>query len=324
MGAHTLTHTVPIAEKPCQHRKFSRPLSFTLERGSLRALGDGVVGHSIEALSKIYRDTLSKLRLAECDAAWASEYARRIILKLGEIANRRELGSIKSSILTQHANAYSVLLEKTPLNETRVSYSGPCPLDFYVAGEHGLTSMLVEELFQDLTRYTREEEGEEYNLLLVATSWGERIVFGAVTPNKQIIGPMTSVLRALTAANVEGIGEGRTPYLPVWLHPVTAAVIPASTAQVEYARWIVYSLLRRGVNVVTLEPPGSLGKRIRLAASHWIPYIVSVEERDAATASVTVRRKHRVGEQEVLSVADLIDEITGLLFFHGVLGARLL
>ncbi len=284
----------------------------------------GETSISAETLFKLYAGTLAKLRLDKCNTLWAIEYSRRTVLKAKQIASLQGIGEPSTRFLEDNQITYGNLVDEVPVGENRIVHAGPCPLDILLVGDPRLMQSLLRAVFEDLEQLIAEEEGERVNTLVIETPWGEKLVVGASTPNKVVLGPIRETLKSLVAANVMAIERGRTPFMPVWLHPVTVAVVPASREQVEYARWISYSLTRRGVNNSLLEPPGSLGKRIRSAASYWIPYIVSVEARDAATASVTVRRKSRVGEQEVLALPDFLDEVTAILSFHGVLGSDLL
>lgn len=95
---------------------------------------------------------------------------------------------------------------------------------------------------------------------------------------------------------------------PVWLAPVQAVVLPISDEKhLEYAQEVTARLRKAGVRAETVQYE-SLNYRIRQAEKQKVPYILVVGEREQEQGTAAVRR-HKVKEQRVLPVADVVLEI---------------
>ncbi|HEX5871477.1 MAG TPA: threonine--tRNA ligase [Longimicrobium sp.] len=95
---------------------------------------------------------------------------------------------------------------------------------------------------------------------------------------------------------------------PVWLAPVQAVVLPISDEKhLEYAQEVTARLRKAGVRA-ELAQYESLNYRIRQAEKQKVPYILVVGEREQEQGTAAVRR-HKVKEQRVLPVADVVLEI---------------
>ena len=95
---------------------------------------------------------------------------------------------------------------------------------------------------------------------------------------------------------------------PVWLAPVQAVVLPISDEKhLEYAHEVTARLRKAGVRAETAQWE-SLNYRIRQAEKQKVPYILVVGEREQEQGTAAVRR-HKVKEQRVLPVADVVLEI---------------
>jgi Anticodon binding domain len=95
---------------------------------------------------------------------------------------------------------------------------------------------------------------------------------------------------------------------PVWLAPVQAVVLPISDEKhLEYATEVAARLRRAGVRVDVAQYE-SLNSRIRQAEKQKVPYILVVGEREQEQGTAAVRR-HKVKEQRVLPVEDVVMEI---------------
>jgi threonyl-tRNA synthetase len=95
---------------------------------------------------------------------------------------------------------------------------------------------------------------------------------------------------------------------PVWLAPVQAVVLPISDEKhLEYAQEVTARLRKAGVRAETAQWE-SLNYRIRQAEKQKVPYILVVGEREQEQGTAAVRR-HKVKEQRVLPVADVVLEI---------------
>ena len=162
--------------------------------------------------------------------------------------------------------------------------------------------------------------GEEPRLLLYKPGDAPPVVLGASTGEGGVLGPVGNIVAAAIHYQAERVKRGETPVLPAWLHPVTAAVIPASSEALDYARTIAGELSLRGANVAILEPTIGLGARIRWAGKRWVPYVIVAGKREASTGTVTVRRRAETGKQETLPLPTLVEEVGRALQFYGGTG----
>jgi threonyl-tRNA synthetase len=95
---------------------------------------------------------------------------------------------------------------------------------------------------------------------------------------------------------------------PVWLSPVQAVVLPISDEKhLDYANDVTARLRKAGARVEMVQYE-SLNYRIRQAEKQKVPYILVVGEREQEQGTAAVRR-HKVKEQRVLPVADVVLEI---------------
>jgi threonyl-tRNA synthetase len=88
---------------------------------------------------------------------------------------------------------------------------------------------------------------------------------------------------------------------PVWLAPVQAVVLPVADRHLEYARAVRTAL--SGLRVEVDERTESIGRKIREAELHKIPYMLVVGDREAENRTVSLRR-HREGDQGVIALDD--------------------
>ena len=107
-----------------------------------------------------------------------------------------------------------------------------------------------------------------------------------------------------TAAIMEK--SGKVPYLPTWLAPVQARVIPISREFLSYGMMVVEELVKRGIRADIDDRDLSLGKKIREAATAWIPYIVVVGRREVETQTVNVKIR-KTNEQRAMKIEELVD-----------------
>ena len=159
-------------------------------------------------------------------------------------------------------------------------------------------------------------EGE----LLAYEAEGHLVPVAAVSRGKAAVGPLWLLAASTIDAEARAALEGDwVPRLPAWLHPVTVYLVPAPGAE-EYAQTLATDLARSGVNVVLDESTRSLGPRIRAGGRLWAPIVAVVGEREAATGTVTVRRRWEPGGQETLTAPALLEEARSLLHAGGAAG----
>jgi len=97
--------------------------------------------------------------------------------------------------------------------------------------------------------------------------------------------------------------------LPLWLSPVQAKVIPVSTAYESYVREVAEKLEAEGIQVETDLRNEKLGYKIREAQLDKIPYMLIVGEQEAASGTVSVRRRGE-GDLGAQPLADFIKRAT--------------
>jgi threonyl-tRNA synthetase len=76
---------------------------------------------------------------------------------------------------------------------------------------------------------------------------------------------------------------------PTWLAPVQAVVIPVADVHKKYAEEVKQRLFEEGVRVEIMSPEETLGKRIREAEKHKIPYMLVIGDKEKDSESVSVR-----------------------------------
>ena len=96
---------------------------------------------------------------------------------------------------------------------------------------------------------------------------------------------------------------------PLWLAPVQVRVLPVGEAHGEAASAVAAKLREAGFRADVGEATETIGKRIRSAELEKIPYVIVYGDRES-DASLAVRT--RGGEQETLSLADLVTKLATL------------
>ncbi len=205
-------------------------------------------------------------------------------------------------------------------------YAGSCPLDSYIVVSCENHQNLLEALYDEFTQDKIEKYEISQGLYIYGyrTRAGKLVPIGGSRGNLLVLGSLRNLVKIMILEeSMKAEKEGITPMLPIWLAPITIALIPVKEKHIEYAELVSADLARHGVNVMLLSPEQSIGTRIRQAAKTWTPYTAVLGDREQQTGSITVRRRWETGKQEVLTVSALIEEITGTLAYHGVL-ARIL
>jgi threonyl-tRNA synthetase len=118
--------------------------------------------------------------------------------------------------------------------------------------------------------------------------------------------------RALLGSMERFIGiliEHYAGFLPLWLSPVQACVIPISDRFIDYSRQVVAQLKAAGIRADLDERNEKIGYKIRDAEMNKVPYMAVVGEKEVAAGTVSVRR-HTKGDLGAKPVAQLITELT--------------
>jgi len=98
---------------------------------------------------------------------------------------------------------------------------------------------------------------------------------------------------------------------PLWLAPVQATVLPLSEKFTDYADEVARQLKAQKLRVEVDRSNDKLGAKIRNAQLKKVPFMLVVGEKEAASGSVAVRRRH--GEQSTVSIEEFIKQAKELI-----------
>lgn len=102
--------------------------------------------------------------------------------------------------------------------------------------------------------------------------------------------------------------DEKAPMLPTWLSPIEVRIITVGEDHKDFANELYDKINAENIRVDVDDRDESVGKKIRNAATEWIPYIFVVgdNEKESGVFSVTVRE---TGERVDMTVDELIKEV---------------
>lgn len=102
--------------------------------------------------------------------------------------------------------------------------------------------------------------------------------------------------------------DEKAPMLPTWLSPIEVRIITVGEDHKDFANELYDKINAENIRVDVDDRDESVGKKIRNAATEWIPYIFVVgdNEKEFGVFSVTVRE---TGEKVDMTVDELIKEV---------------
>lgn len=102
--------------------------------------------------------------------------------------------------------------------------------------------------------------------------------------------------------------DEKAPMLPTWLSPIEVRIITVGEDHKDFANELYDEINAENIRVDVDDRDESVGKKIRNAATEWIPYIFVVgdNEKESGVFSVTVRES---GEKVDMTVDELIKEV---------------
>lgn len=102
--------------------------------------------------------------------------------------------------------------------------------------------------------------------------------------------------------------DEKAPMLPTWLSPIEVRIITVGEDHKDFANALYDKINAENIRVDVDDRDESVGKKIRNAATEWIPYIFVVgdNEKESGVFSVTVRE---TGEKVDMTVDELIKEV---------------
>ena len=105
--------------------------------------------------------------------------------------------------------------------------------------------------------------------------------------------------------------------LPLWLAPTQAVVLPIAERHEEHAQTLTERLRGEGLSVELDVRSETLSYRVRSAETRKIPYVLVVGDREAADGTVTVRRRHKKG-QDTVGVHELVKKLEEEIETRGI------
>ena len=94
--------------------------------------------------------------------------------------------------------------------------------------------------------------------------------------------------------------QGFRSYMPVWLAPVQATILPVADRHLGYAREVAAKLREAALRVRIDERSESVGKKIHDAEVAKLPYMLVVGDRELEAGQVSVR-SHEEGDLGTMS-----------------------
>jgi len=121
-----------------------------------------------------------------------------------------------------------------------------------------------------------------------------------VLMHTSVSGAIDRVLCAILEQQAMKIEKKEVPMLPVWLSPTQVRIIPVAERHNEFCEGLVEKIpFRTDFD----DREMSVGKKIRDAGRHWIPFTCVVGDNELESGKLTVRV--RGGEQEEMSIEQL-------------------
>jgi threonyl-tRNA synthetase len=105
--------------------------------------------------------------------------------------------------------------------------------------------------------------------------------------------------------------------VPLWLAPVQAVVLPVAQRHEEFARKTADVLREAGFRAELDNRNETLGYRVRSGETQKVPCILVVGDREQADGTISVRRRHRKG-QETMSVDEFRSQLEEEIRTRGI------
>lgn len=122
--------------------------------------------------------------------------------------------------------------------------------------------------------YLNENEKEDYPIILHCSPTGS----------------IERVICSLLEKTAIEINE-KPPMLPVWLSPIQVRVIPVGEKHLEYANQVADEIAFNNIRVDVDDRDERVGKKIRNAATDWVPFTIVIGDKEIETNvfNVTIR-----------------------------------
>jgi threonyl-tRNA synthetase len=98
----------------------------------------------------------------------------------------------------------------------------------------------------------------------------------------------------------------KSPMLPVWLSPIQVRILPIAERHLNFTLKLAQEFKDQQIRVDVDDRPETVGKKIRNAASEWVPYVIVVGDNELESNGFTVNIR-KTGEKALMDKNDLID-----------------
>ncbi len=95
---------------------------------------------------------------------------------------------------------------------------------------------------------------------------------------------------------------------PLWLAPEQVRIIPVNDVHTAYGHDVLEALKATGLRAVLDAENDSMGKKIRQAKTDRLPYFIVLGDQEMNSKTVTLEK--RDGTKEVLTIDDLVEQLT--------------
>lgn len=120
-------------------------------------------------------------------------------------------------------------------------------------------------------------------------------------------GSIERVICSLLEKTAIEINE-KPPILPVWLSPTQVRVIPVGEKHIEFAEKIVNEIATNNIRVDLDDRDERVGKKIRKAATEWVPYTIVIGDKEIESNIFQVTdRIHN--DKKDLTIENVISEV---------------
>ncbi|MDO9044734.1 MAG: threonine--tRNA ligase [Methanobacteriaceae archaeon] len=139
----------------------------------------------------------------------------------------------------------------------------------------------------DIT-FLEENEQEDYPIILHCSPTGsiERVICS---------------LLEKTAVEM----DEKPPMLPVWLSPTQVRILPIAERHMDYALELARELKDHNVRVDVDDRPERVGKKIRNAATDWVPYVAVIGDNELESEELTINIRE-TQEKQAMTREDLV------------------
>ena len=99
--------------------------------------------------------------------------------------------------------------------------------------------------------------------------------------------------------------DEKPPMLPVWLSPTQVRILPIAERHMDYALELARELKDQNVRVDVDDRPERVGKKIRNAATDWVPYVAVIGDNELESEELTINIRE-TQEKQAMTREDLV------------------